>query len=136
MVVVGSLEGTFVPALVIVTIAQTNSASATANTSAPSQAAGTAAAMNGNGISQLSASPASTASTHPIGGRTLVLAVSAGSAMTGVRKSAPLLMWASLRGSAMGVDHDLSCARQCHGRAVRPAGLAARIGAFHQQHER
>src|SRR5215510_16097006 len=81
MVVVGSLEGTFVPARVIVAIAQPNNASAATNTSAPSQAAGTAAGMNGKGISQLSASPASTATTHMIGGRTLTGAVSAVSAM-------------------------------------------------------
>src|SRR5262245_19539146 len=83
MVVVGSLEGTFVPARVMVAIAQANSASASANTIPPSQAAGTAAIMNGKGMSQLSASPAMTASTHAIGGRTLTFAVSAVSATTG-----------------------------------------------------
>src|SRR5437867_8809448 len=81
MVVVGSLEGTFVPAQVIVTIAQANSPSARANTIAPSQAAGTAAGMNGKGISQLSANPASTARSHTIGGRTLTFTVSAVSSM-------------------------------------------------------
>src|SRR5262249_39435837 len=82
IVVVGSLEGTFVPAPVIVTIAQANSASASANTMAPSHAAGTVAGMNGKGMSQLSTSPASTARAHTIGGRTLTFAVSAASAMT------------------------------------------------------
>src|SRR5262245_11223151 len=81
MVVVGRLVGTFEPARLMVAIAQATSVSARANTIAPAQAAGTAAAMNGKGASQLSASPASTASAHAIGGRTMTLAVSAVSAM-------------------------------------------------------
>src|SRR5215510_7339371 len=136
MVVVGRVEGTFVPARLIVAIAQANSASASTKTIAPSQAAGTTAGMNGKGISQLSRSPASTATTHMIGGRTLTFAVSAVSAMAGVPKSAPPSMWASLRGSAMGVDQHLSGTGERQRRSVVPAGLAARIGAFHQQHQR
>src|SRR5215471_12357662 len=76
MVVVGRAVRTFEPARVIVTMAQANSASARANTVAPSQPAGTAAGTNGRGRSQLSASPASTATVHAIGGRILTFAVS------------------------------------------------------------
>src|SRR5438270_2947834 len=64
MVVVGRLVGTFEPARVMVEIAHATSASARANTTAPSQPADTAAGKNGKGMSQLSASPASTASAH------------------------------------------------------------------------
>src|SRR6516162_8236902 len=62
MVVVGSLEGTFEPALVIVTMAQANSTNAMTNTIAPSPPAGRSAGRNGKGTSQLSASPAMTTS--------------------------------------------------------------------------
>ena len=75
--------GTFEPTRVMVAIAQATSASARANTIAPSQPAGDAAGTNGKGMSQLSASPASTASAHAIGGRTMTFAVSAVSAMAG-----------------------------------------------------
>src|SRR6266487_2338101 len=81
IVVVGKLVGTFEPARVMVAIAQATSASARANTVAPSQRAGSIAGANGKGISQLSASPASTASAHAIGGRTMTFAVSARSPM-------------------------------------------------------
>src|SRR6516225_9131860 len=81
MVVVGSLVGTFEPALVIVTMAQENSASARTNTIAPSQPAGAAAGTNGKGMSQLSARPASTATAHANGGRKMTFAVSVVSAM-------------------------------------------------------
>src|SRR5215470_9946821 len=81
MVVVGRLVGTFEPALVIVTMAQANSASARTNAIAPSPPAGTAAGMNGKGKSQLSANPASTATAHAIGGRIMTFAVSVASAM-------------------------------------------------------
>src|SRR5262245_30057169 len=74
MVVVGRLVRTFEPARVMVAIAQANSASARANTIAPSQPAGIAAGMNGKGMSQLSASPASTATAHAIGGRIMTFA--------------------------------------------------------------
>src|SRR5215471_4468018 len=80
-VVVGRLVGTFEPARVIVTIAQAKSASASANTIAPSQPAGTVAGTNGKGISQLSASPANTATAHAIGGLIMTFAVSVVSAM-------------------------------------------------------
>src|SRR6516165_3754890 len=83
MVVVGRLVGTFEPARVMVEIAHATSASARANTIVPSQPAGTAAGTNGKGMSQLSASPASTASAHAIGGWTMTFAVSAVSAMAG-----------------------------------------------------
>src|SRR6516165_10062055 len=83
MVVVGRLVGTFEPARVMVEIAHATSASARANTIVPSQPVGTAAGKNGNGMSHLSASPASTASVHAIGGRTMTFAVSAVSAMAG-----------------------------------------------------
>src|SRR5215471_10558854 len=83
MVVVGRLVGTFEPARVMVEIAHATSASARANTIVPSQPLGTAAGKNGKGMSQLSASPASTASAHAIGGRTMTFAVSAVSAMAG-----------------------------------------------------
>ncbi len=77
------LVGTFEPARVMVTIAQATSASAIANTAPPTQPVGTAAGKNGKGMSQLSASPASTASAHAIGGRTMTFAVSAVLAMAG-----------------------------------------------------
>src|SRR5215468_6471539 len=83
MVVVGRLVGTFEPARVMVEIAHATSASARANTIVPSQPLGTAAGKNGKGMSQLSASPPSTASAHAIGGRTMTFAVSAVSAMAG-----------------------------------------------------
>src|SRR5215471_11530437 len=89
MVVVGRLVGTFEPALVIVTMAHASSASARANTIAPSQPAGTAAGTNGKGMSQLSASPASTATAHAIGGRITTFAVSVVSAMAGQLNLAP-----------------------------------------------
>src|SRR5262245_36682591 len=76
MVVVGVLVGTLEPARVMVTIAQANSASAAANTTPPAQPADTADGMNGSGMSQLSASPITTASAHAIGGRTTTWAVS------------------------------------------------------------
>src|SRR5215831_2592939 len=84
MVVVSRLVGTFEPALVIVTMAQARSASARANAIAPSQPAGTTAGTNGKGMSQLSASPASTATAHAIGGRIMTFAVSVVSAMAGL----------------------------------------------------
>src|SRR6266851_4532879 len=83
MVVVGRLVGTFEPALVMVTMAQVASASATTNTRIPSPPAGTSAGRNGKGISQSSASPAMTASAQASGGRTMTFAVSAVSAMAG-----------------------------------------------------
>src|SRR6267154_3685546 len=83
MVVVGRLVGTFEPARVMVEIAHATSASARTNTIAPSHPADTAAGKNGKGMSQLSASPASTASAHAIGGRTMTFAVSAVSAIAG-----------------------------------------------------
>jgi hypothetical protein len=84
MLVVGRLVGTFEPARVMVAIAQASSASARANTIAPSHPVGTAAGTNGRGMSQLSASPASTATAHAIGGRTMTFAVSVVSAMAGL----------------------------------------------------
>src|SRR5215510_13703563 len=75
MVVVGRLVGTFEPALVIVTMAQAISASAKTNTIAPSQPAGRSTGSNGKGASQLSVSPAVTASPHASGGRTMTCAV-------------------------------------------------------------
>src|SRR5215470_13735080 len=83
MVVVGSLVCTLEPAPLIVAIAHANSASASANTIAPSQPAGTAAGTNGKGISQSSTSPASTAIAHAIGGRIMTFAVSVVSAIAG-----------------------------------------------------
>src|SRR5512138_132921 len=77
IVVVGRLVGTFEPALVIVTTAQTPSASARTTTIAPSQPAGVPAGRNGNGTSQPSARPATIASPHAIGGRMMARAVSA-----------------------------------------------------------
>jgi hypothetical protein len=65
----------------MVVIAHATSTSARTNTIAPSQPAETTAGKNGKGMSQLSASPASTASAHAIGGRTMTFAVSAVSAM-------------------------------------------------------
>ena len=93
MVVVGRLVGTFEPAEVMVKIAHANSASARTNTVAPSRPGETAADKNGKGMSQLSASPASTASAHAIGGRTMTFAVSAVSAMAGPVKLRSPLMW-------------------------------------------
>src|SRR6516164_6277870 len=84
MVVVGWLVGTFEPDRVMVAIAQTSSASARANTIAPTQPPGTTAGTNGKGMSRLSASPASTATTHAIGGRIITFAVSVGLAMAGL----------------------------------------------------
>src|SRR5215212_11248058 len=81
MVIVGLLVGTFEPARVTVAIAQTASASAVPNTAPPTQRAGTAAGMNGRGMSQCRANAASTASIHAIGGRMMTLAVSAASFM-------------------------------------------------------
>src|SRR5215475_1364993 len=95
MVVVGRRVGTFEPARVMVKIAHANSATARANTIAPSQPADTAAGKNGKGISQLSASPASTAIAHAIGGRTMTFAVSAVSAMAGPVNQ--LLRWGQLK---------------------------------------
>src|SRR5262249_59227528 len=69
MVVVDRLVGTFEPALLMVTTAHASSASAKTNTIAPSQPAGRSAGRNGKGTSQLSASPAMTASPHASGGR-------------------------------------------------------------------
>src|SRR5215470_9870866 len=89
MVVVGRLVGTFEPARVMVAIARANSASARANTIAPNRPAGTAAETNGKGMSQLSASPASTATAHAIGGRIVTFAVSVVSAMAGLLNRDP-----------------------------------------------
>jgi probable HAF family extracellular repeat protein len=66
---------------VIVTIAQASSATARANTIAPSQPAGSVAGTNGKDTSHSSASPTSTATAHAIGGRTMTFAVSVASAM-------------------------------------------------------
>src|SRR5689334_17867492 len=85
MLVVGRLVGTFEPARVMVAIAATNSASASANTIAPIQAAGSAAGTNRRGTNQSSAKPASTATSHAIGGRTMTFAVSVASAMADLR---------------------------------------------------
>ena len=68
MVVVGRLVGTFEPALVIVTMAQATSAREDKHHHA-SQPAGKSAGRNRKGTSQLSASPAMTASPHASGGR-------------------------------------------------------------------
>src|SRR5215471_12301929 len=84
MVVVGRWVGTCEPALVIVTMAQANSASARTKTIAPNQPAGRLAGRNANGTSQLSASPAMTARPHASGGRTMTLAVSAVLSMAGM----------------------------------------------------
>ena len=81
MVVVGLLMGTFEPARVMVAIAQTASACAVANTAPPTQPEGTAAGMNGKGMSHCRASAASAATAHAIGGRMMTLAVSAVSLM-------------------------------------------------------
>src|SRR5215813_6166795 len=89
MVVVGWLVGTFEPAREMVAIAQASSASARANTIAPSQAAGTTAGTNGKGMSQSSANPASAATAHAIGGRIMTFAVSVAAAMAGLLKLAP-----------------------------------------------
>src|SRR5262249_30206186 len=85
MVVVGRLVGTFEPAQVTVAIAHAKSASARANTIAPSQPAGTEAGTNGKGRSQLSTSPPTTATAHAIGGRTMTFAVSVVSVMADYR---------------------------------------------------
>src|ERR1700704_4242845 len=87
MVVVGRLVGTFEPALVMVAIAQANSASASTNTIPPTQPAGTEAGMNGKDTTHCRVSPASTASAHAIGGRIMTLAVSAMSLMAGRGKN-------------------------------------------------
>src|SRR5580704_7291500 len=76
IVVVGRLVGTLEPARVMVAIAQTHSASATANTAPPIQPTGAAAGMNRKGTSHCNASPASTASAHAIGGWMMTLALS------------------------------------------------------------
>src|SRR5215831_17428388 len=91
MVVVGRLVGTSEPALVIVTMAHATSASARTNTIAPSQLAGTSTGRNGKGTSQLSASPAMTASPHASGGRIMTRAVSAVSSMAGLGTQGPCL---------------------------------------------
>jgi hypothetical protein len=52
MVVVGRLRGAFAPTLVIVAMAQTNSAPARTTTAAPSKPAGRVAGRNGRGASQ------------------------------------------------------------------------------------
>src|SRR5689334_24586046 len=83
MVVVGRLVGTFEPALLMVTMAHANSASASTNTIAPTERAGTFAGRNGKGRSQSSASPAITARPHASGGRTMTPEVSAASSMAG-----------------------------------------------------
>src|SRR6202521_4170936 len=87
MVVVGILVGTFEPALVMVAIAQANSASARTNTIPPTQPAGTEAGTNGKDTTHCRVSPASTASAHAIGGRMMTLAVSAVSLMAGLVKT-------------------------------------------------
>src|SRR5712664_3413296 len=87
MVVVGMLVGTFEPALVMVAIAQANSASASTNTIPPTQPAGTEAGTNGQDMTHCRASPASTASAHAIGGRMMTLAVSGVSFMAGLVKT-------------------------------------------------
>src|SRR5882672_6413445 len=87
MVMVGRLVGTFEPALVMVAIAQANSASASTNTIPPIQPAGTDAGMNGNDTTHCRVSPTSTASAHAIGGRTMTWAVSAVSRMAGPVKT-------------------------------------------------
>jgi hypothetical protein len=69
MVVVGRLVGTFDPALVTVATAQATSESATTNTIGPSQPGARSAGRNGKGTSQLSASPAMTASPNASGDR-------------------------------------------------------------------
>src|SRR5260370_39210489 len=84
MVVVGRLVGTFEPARVMVAIAQARSASARANTIAPTQPAGATAGTNGKGVSRLSASPASTETAHAIGGRIITFALSVGLGMAGL----------------------------------------------------
>src|SRR5262245_55946113 len=85
MVVVGKLVGTFEPAWVTVAIAQTNSASARANTIAPSQPVGRNEWQG--------QSPASTVTAHAIGGRKMTFAVSVVSAIAGPLNLAPLSMW-------------------------------------------
>jgi hypothetical protein len=59
---------TFEPALVIVTMAQANSASARTNKDAPRKPFGRSTGRNGKGASQSSATPATTASPHASGG--------------------------------------------------------------------
>src|SRR3954469_16172189 len=85
---VGVLVGTFEPARVMVTIAQANSASATTTTAPPGQPAGTAAGMNGKGMSQSSAKAAMTASAQASGGRMTTCAVAAVSFMAGPPRTA------------------------------------------------
>src|SRR5581483_4606974 len=60
-----------------VMIAQTNNATASTTSAAPTQAAGTAVGTNGQGASQPSAMPMTAASAHISGGRTMTCAVSA-----------------------------------------------------------
>src|SRR5215471_15917803 len=90
MVVVGRLVGMFEPALVIVTMAQANSASARTNTIAPTMVpnppADRSADRNGNGTSHSSASPAMTASPNASGGRIMTRAVSGVSSIGGRRE--------------------------------------------------
>src|SRR5215470_9664452 len=64
--------------------ADQTSASARTNTIAPSQLAGRSTGRNGKGTSQLSASPAITASPNASGGRIMTRAVSAVSSMAGL----------------------------------------------------
>ena len=64
----------------MVAMAQTNSASATANTIAAGPPAAIAAGTNDKGRSRLGAIPASTATAHAIGGRIMTFAVSVASA--------------------------------------------------------
>src|SRR3954447_6879330 len=88
---VGVLVGTFEPARVMGTIAQANSASATTTTAPPSQPGGTAAGMNGKGMSQSSAKAAMTASAQASGGRMTTCAVAAVSLMAGPPRTARAL---------------------------------------------
>src|SRR5262245_37895200 len=70
----------------MVAIVNATSAGARVNTKVPSQPAGTAPGTNATGRSQLSASPASTATAYAIGGRTITFALSVVvSAMAGPR---------------------------------------------------
>src|SRR5215470_12558977 len=84
MGVVGRLLGTVEAAPGIVKMAQATSASARTKTIAPSEPAGRSAGRNGKDTSQLSASPAITASPHASGGRIMTRAVSAVSSMAGL----------------------------------------------------
>src|SRR4029453_5869790 len=76
MVVVGRLVGMFVPALVMVSMAQMASARARTNTTAPNKPAGQSSGRNGKGSSQSRANPATTASAQASGGRIKTRAVS------------------------------------------------------------